>query len=124
MADFGGDADGLASPRHAAAPAMSFRPTRGLEGMTDSPEPWIEERPGRYVTLVHVGPYRSEREPDLAAARATLVRWAAERGLVYSHETDRGHALTCCVEHLRVGPVDDPDYTKWETEFAYLIEED
>jgi effector-binding domain-containing protein len=78
---------------------------------------------GRYLTLVHVGPYRSEREPDLAVARARLVGWAAERGLVYSHETDRGHAMTCCVEHFRVGPVDDPDHSKWETEFAYLIVE-
>jgi hypothetical protein len=78
---------------------------------------------GRYVTLLHVGPYRSRTEPDLAVARATLVRWAAERGLVYSHETDRGHAMACCVEHFRIGPVDDPDHTKWETEFAYLIVE-
>lgn len=32
--------------------------------------------------------------------------------------------MTCCVEHFRVGPVDDPDHSKWETEFAYLIVED
>jgi hypothetical protein len=31
--------------------------------------------------------------------------------------------MTCCVEHFRVGSVDEPDYSKWETEFAYLLVE-
>lgn len=47
----------------------------------------------------------------------------AESGIVYSHATDRGSALACCVEHFHVGPVEEPDFTKWETEFAYLIAE-
>jgi hypothetical protein len=78
---------------------------------------------GRYVTFVHVGPYRSETAPDLGAARAELVDWMATHGIDYCRETDRGSAPTCCVEHFRVGPVEEPDFTKWETEFAYLISE-
>lgn len=79
---------------------------------------------GRYLTLLHVGPYRSETAPDLAAARATLTSWAAEQGIVYSRETERGSALPCCLEHFIVGPVDEGDFSKWETEFAYLVVDD
>ena len=79
---------------------------------------------GRYVTLVHVGPYRSETAPDLGAARAVLLDWMATHGIAYSRATDRGSTLGCCVEHFRVGPVEEPDFTEWETEFAYLITED
>ena len=66
---------------------------------------------GRYLTYLHIGPYRSETLPDLAAARARLLSWAEARGL-----TIRG-----CLEHFRIGPVEEPDFTTWETEFAYLI---
>lgn len=66
---------------------------------------------GRYLTYLHVGPYRSETQPDLAAARERLTSWAEDRGL----------ALSCGLEHFRIGPVEEPDFTKWETEFAYLI---
>jgi hypothetical protein len=66
---------------------------------------------GRYLTYLHVGPYRSETLPDLAAARERLLTWAA------------GHELAplSYIEHFRIGPVEEPDFTKWETEFAYLI---
>jgi len=76
---------------------------------------------GRYVTLVHAGPYRSTTVPDLAATRERLHAWIAARGIVYGHETDRGMALPCCVEHLQVSPGTEPDFTKWRTELAYLI---
>jgi hypothetical protein len=76
---------------------------------------------GRYVTLLHVGPYSSDTARDLGAAREELRRWIAERGIVYSRATERGATLPSCSEHLRVGPVDEPDWTRWETEFAYLI---
>src|SRR5215207_306240 len=79
---------------------------------------------GRYLTLTHVGPYRSDTLPDLAAARERLVGWAEQRGLVYSRQTDRGSTLPCCVERYLVGPVDEPDFTTWETEFAYLVLDD
>jgi len=33
---------------------------------------------GDYITLLHVGPYRSDSLPDLGDARAELVAWADE----------------------------------------------
>jgi effector-binding domain-containing protein len=79
---------------------------------------------GRYLTLMHVGPYRSETVPDLAATRERLIGWAEQQGLVYSRETDRGSTLPCCLERYLIGPLEEPDFTKWETEFAYLVLDD
>jgi RNA polymerase sigma-70 factor (ECF subfamily) len=79
---------------------------------------------GRYVTAVHAGPYRSETSPDLGAARAAVVTWMTGQGIAWGHPTDRGTALLCCVEHFHVGPPDEPDFTKWETELTYLIVEE
>lgn len=76
---------------------------------------------GRYLILLHVGPYTSDAMPDLGDARAELVAWARDNGIVYGTETERGMSFHCALEQFRVGPVDDPDFTKWETEFAYLI---
>jgi effector-binding domain-containing protein len=76
---------------------------------------------GRYVTMVHVGPYRSETERDLGDARAALIDWMEQRGIVYSRASERGQALPCAVDHLRVSPGTESDYSKWETELAYLI---
>jgi effector-binding domain-containing protein len=78
---------------------------------------------GRYLTLLHVGPYRSETATDLGDARDALLRYADERGIVYSRATARGAALPCAVEQLRIGPVDTPDHATWETELAYLIDD-
>lgn len=79
---------------------------------------------GRYLTLMHIGPYRSETAPDLAVSRERLTSWAAEHGVVYSRETDRGAALPCCLERYLVGPPAEADFSKWETEFAYLVLDD
>ena len=79
---------------------------------------------GRYLTLMHVGPYRSDTLPDLAAARERLIDSADQQGLVYSRATDRGSTLPCCLERYLVGPVEEPDFTKWQTEFAYLVLDD
>jgi effector-binding domain-containing protein len=79
---------------------------------------------GRYLTLLHRGPYRSETAPDLAAARERLVSWAADHGIVYSRENRRGLTLPCALERYLIGPVEEPDFSKWETEFAYLILDD
>ena len=57
---------------------------------------------GRYATVVHVGPYRSETQPDLAVARAALEEWAEREGL----------SVSGYLEHYRIGPVEDPDYTE------------
>jgi hypothetical protein len=79
---------------------------------------------GRYVTFLHAGPYRSTTEPDLAAARARVHSWAERQGILWDRwDTGRGSAFRCYVEHYYVGPVDEPDYSKWETELAYLVSE-
>jgi effector-binding domain-containing protein len=76
---------------------------------------------GDYLTLLHVGPYRSDSLPDLGDARAALVAWADDNEVVYGRETPRGLELSCALEQFQVGPVDEEDFTKWRTEFAYLI---
>jgi effector-binding domain-containing protein len=78
---------------------------------------------GRYVTLLHVGPYTHDSVPDLADAQAALRGWTEEHGIVCSRPSDRGESLPCCVEHYRIGPPMEADWTKWETELAYLIVE-
>jgi effector-binding domain-containing protein len=80
---------------------------------------------GSWATLVHIGPYNSTTAPDLQVARAALREWIEERGLVVaSQEVGGGTALHGCVEHYRIGPVEEADYTKWETELAYLTAPD
>ena len=82
----------------------------------------VESLPaGRYLTLLHRGPYRHESAPDLATAREQLTDWAADHGVVYSRATAHGTTLPCCLERYLIGPVEEPDFTKWETEFAYLV---
>ena len=76
---------------------------------------------GRYLTLIHRGPYRSESAPDLATAREQLIAHAAEHGIVYSRVTPHGTTIPCAVERYLIGPPTEPDFTKWETEFAYLV---
>ena len=76
---------------------------------------------GDYITLLHVGPYRSDSLPDLGDARAELVAWADENEVAYRSDTPRGIELACALERSEVGPVDEEDFTKWRTEFAYLI---
>jgi DNA gyrase inhibitor GyrI len=79
---------------------------------------------GRYATLLHVGPYRSDQVPDLGHAQAALRSWTEANGLACSRPSDRGSSLPCCVEHYRIGPPAEKDWTKWETELAYLIVEE
>jgi effector-binding domain-containing protein len=76
---------------------------------------------GRYLTVVHVGPYRSETTTDLADARRELTSWAEDSKLAYSRATERGIEFSCALEQFRIGPTEEPDFTKWETEFAYLL---
>jgi hypothetical protein len=48
---------------------------------------------GRYVTLLHVGPYRHATEPDLVAARLAMQDWATRQDVALdSRTTDRGSA--------------------------------
>jgi effector-binding domain-containing protein len=77
----------------------------------DPPAATGELPAGEYATLVHVGPYRHATEPDLAVARARLQAWAEERGLT----------LASYLEQYRVGPAEERDWTRWETELAFLV---
>jgi effector-binding domain-containing protein len=79
---------------------------------------------GRYVTTLHTGPYRSEQVPDLGDAQAALRNWIEKEGIVTSRPSERGYSLPCCVEHYKIGPPIEQDWTKWETELAYLVVED
>jgi len=65
---------------------------------------------GRWATFLHVGPYSHATEPDLAAGHATLQAWMDGQGLARA-----GH-----VEHYISGPNEEPDFTRWQTELAYL----
>jgi RNA polymerase sigma-70 factor (ECF subfamily) len=78
---------------------------------------------GRYVTALHTGPYRSEQVPDLGDAQAALRAWIEEEGITTSRPSERGATLPACVEHYRIGPPIEQDWTKWETELAYLVVE-
>jgi effector-binding domain-containing protein len=79
---------------------------------------------GRYATLLHVGPYNSTKEPDLAAARAELLRWAEQQDIeLDSSRTDGGTRFRACVEHYMTDPRREPDPSKWRTELAYLAAE-
>jgi effector-binding domain-containing protein len=96
---------------------------------TGAPEPDDTVRPallpaGRYATLLHTGPYRHEDVPDLGDAQAALRSWTERQGIVTSRPSERGSSLPCCVEHYKLGPPHEQDWTKWETELAYLVVED
>ena len=75
------------------------------------------------MTVFHVGPYTHDSVPDLTDAQAALRDWTEEHGIVCSRPSGRGESLPCCVEHHRIGPPMEADWTKWETELAYLIVE-
>jgi effector-binding domain-containing protein len=78
---------------------------------------------GRYVTALHTGPYRHDDVPDLVDAQAALRSWTEQNGVTTGRPSERGTQLSCCVEHYRVGPPLEQDWTKWETELAYLVVE-
>jgi len=75
---------------------------------------------GEYAVLVHVGPYRRDEVPDLRAARERLLLWAAHEGIEIAVE-QAGGALTfaACIESYLTGR-NEPDWTRWQTELAYL----
>jgi GyrI-like small molecule binding domain len=78
---------------------------------------------GRYVTLLHTGPYSSDDVPDLGDAQAAMREWTEREGIATSRPSERGSSLPCCVEHYRIGPPLEADWTRWETELAYLVVE-
>lgn len=77
--------------------------------------------PGRWLTLLHVGPYTHATEPDLRAAHAALEAWMDEHGIAVDRaDTDAGSAVRGCTEQYLTGPADEADHSRWETELAYL----
>lgn len=79
---------------------------------------------GRYVTFLHVGPYNHAEVPDLEAARAEVLGWAEERGIeVASSKTQQGTAFQAYVEHYITDASREPDWSRWQTELAYLVDE-
>jgi effector-binding domain-containing protein len=70
---------------------------------------------GRYVTLLHVGPY-----DGLLEANATLQRWAQEHGVSWQMDDGRWRGR---VEHYLTDPAQEPDPSRWRTELAYLAAE-
>jgi hypothetical protein len=80
---------------------------------------------GEWVTFLHRGPYAHASEPDLATAHATVRAWIdGHHDLALAHEEAVGDetALSGCIEQFRVGPVEQSDFRRWETELAYLVE--
>jgi hypothetical protein len=80
---------------------------------------------GEWVTFLHRGPYSHASEPDLADAHETIRAWIdAQHDLAPARdEADRDEtALSGCIEQFRVGPVEQSDFSRWETELAYLVE--
>jgi effector-binding domain-containing protein len=70
---------------------------------------------GRYVTLVHTGPYNG-----LVAANAALQDWARDQGISLESSED-GHRFRGRVEFYPTDPREEPDTAKWQVEIAYLI---
>lgn len=67
---------------------------------------------GRWLSHVHVGPYAHDTLPGLGDAHRAVRAWAAEHGVALA-------GAVC--EHYRVGPVEEPDFTRWQTELAYEV---
>jgi effector-binding domain-containing protein len=108
------DGDGFPTDFEIGAPVAQRAEGDGRVEPSELPE-------GEYAVLVHVGPYTHDEVPDLRAARERLLAWADEEGIEIAGE-DRGGALTfaACVESYLTDASREPDWTKWETELAYL----
>jgi effector-binding domain-containing protein len=70
---------------------------------------------GRYVTLLHTGPY-----DGLVGANGALQDWAAEQGITLESSPDE-RLWAGRVEHYLTDPSAEPDPSRWQTEVAYLI---
>jgi effector-binding domain-containing protein len=69
---------------------------------------------GRYVTLLHTGPF-----DGLVAANGALQDWARERDIALESSGD-GRRWQGRVEHYLTDPAAEPDQAKWQVEVAYL----
>lgn len=68
---------------------------------------------GRWVTLLHVGPY-----DGLVAANARLQEWARREGIGW--EMSEEGVWAGRAEHYLTDPSREPDPARWMTEVAYL----
>jgi effector-binding domain-containing protein len=73
---------------------------------------------GRFVTLLHTGPY-----DGLIGANAALQDWSGRQGISLQ-SSDHGRQWRARVEHYLTDPAAEPDTARWQTEVAYLIGDD
>lgn len=74
---------------------------------------------GRYVSLLHTGPY-----DQLIAANKALQDWAEQQSVSFdSWDTGHGSGWRSRFESYITDPSTEPDPSKWQTEVAYLIRE-
>ena len=72
---------------------------------------------GRYVTLCHLG-----APETLADATASLLDWAAAKGLAFDvSPSPEGERWGCRLEIYLTDPRDEPDMNKWETRLAFRL---
>jgi effector-binding domain-containing protein len=72
---------------------------------------------GRYVTLRHAG-----HPSTLMAATASLLEWAAARGLTWDvTPSPSGELWGARLEFYLTDPRVEPDMNKWETELAFRL---
>jgi effector-binding domain-containing protein len=71
---------------------------------------------GRYVTAVHTG-----HPQELMAATGRLLAWAEAHGVTWAmHPESDGEHWHGRYEFYFDSPDEEPDMTKWRTEFAFL----
>ncbi|MET0927467.1 MAG: GyrI-like domain-containing protein [Solirubrobacterales bacterium] len=108
------DADGFPTDFELGAPVATAAEGSGRVAAGELPA-------GDYAVLVHVGPYTHDEVPDLRAARERLTDWAAAEGVELAREESGGAvSFAACVESYLTDASREPDWTRWETELAYL----
>jgi effector-binding domain-containing protein len=71
---------------------------------------------GRYLTLIHTGPY-----DRLVNTTAALLDWARSNHVTFdSAEVPGGTVWKARVEHYLTDPKEQPNAEKWETKLAFL----
>lgn len=72
---------------------------------------------GRWIVALHRGGYSG-----LGALHRIVHDWAAAEGLAIDRTpTPDGTAYAGSIEHFRIGPFEEPDPWRWETDVAYLL---
>ncbi|MBS1703194.1 MAG: GyrI-like domain-containing protein [Armatimonadetes bacterium] len=72
---------------------------------------------GRYVTMIHHGPYQT-----LVEANAKLQAFAKEKHLKFKMKKGpKGEEFVSRYEFYPTDPTQEPDASKWETRIAYMI---